>query len=59
VRDINEKVPVVVIGYGRNEKIDRKIAKQAHTVILSELESEDKLSEKLAQVLKENEIKDV
>ena len=57
-RDIDEKVPVVVIGYGTDEKYDRKIAKQDRTIILSEVESEDKLAEKLAQVLKENDIKD-
>ncbi|NIU58916.1 MAG: hypothetical protein GWN67_21800 [Phycisphaerae bacterium] len=59
VRDINEKVPVVVIGSGGDEKIDRKIAKQDRTIVLNEVESEDKLTEKLAQVLKENEIEDV
>ncbi len=49
----------MVIGSGGDEKIDRKIAKQDRTIVLNEVESEDKLTEKLAQVLKENEIEDV
>jgi FixJ family two-component response regulator len=51
VRDIDKKVPVVVIGNGADEKITRKIAKQDHTTILSEVDSNNKLTEKLGQVL--------
>ena len=51
VRDIDKKVPVVVIGNGVDENITQKIAKQDHTTILSEVESNDKLTEKLEQVL--------
>jgi len=51
VRDIDKKIPVVVIGHGTDERIDRKIAKQDHTIVLSEVESGDKLAEKLEQVL--------
>lgn len=51
VRDIDKKVPVVVIGNGADEKITRKIAKQDYTNVLSEVESNDKLTEQLEQVL--------
>ena len=52
VRDIDKKVPVVVIGNGTDEKITRNIAKQDHITMVSEIESNDKLTEKLEQVLK-------
>jgi DNA-binding NtrC family response regulator len=51
VRDIDKKIPVVVIGNGADEKIAQKIAKQDYTTVLGEVESNDKLSEKLEQVL--------
>jgi DNA-binding NtrC family response regulator len=51
VRDIDKKVPVVVIGNGVDEKITQNIAKQDYTTVLSEVESNDKLTEKLEQVL--------
>ena len=51
VRDIDKKVPVVVIGNGADEKITRKIANQDHTTILSEVENNDKLTDKLGHVL--------
>ena len=51
VRDIDKKVPVVVIGNGADEKITQKIAKQDYTTILSKIESNVKLTEKLDQVL--------
>ncbi len=51
VRDIDKKVPVVVIGNGTDEKVARKIAKQGNTTVLSEVESSEKLAEKLEQVL--------
>ena len=51
VRDIDKKVPVVVIGNGAEEKITQKIAKQDYTTVLSEVESNDKLTNELGQVL--------
>mgnify|MGYP001123536619 CR=1 FL=1 len=51
VRDIDKTIPVVVIGNGTDERIDRKIAKQDHTTVLSETESRDRLAVKLAQAL--------
>jgi FixJ family two-component response regulator len=51
VRDIDKKVPVVVIGNGTDEKIERKISKQDCTTVLDEVENSDKLAEKLGQVL--------
>lgn len=51
VRDIDKKVPIVVIGNGADEKIARKIAKQDNTTVLGEIESDDKLTETLDQVL--------
>ena len=51
VRDIDKKVPVVVIGNGTDERINRKIAKQDHTTVVGETESGEKLAEKLEQVL--------
>lgn len=58
VRDIDEEVPVVVIGRGTDERIDRKIAKQNRTIVLSEAEIGDKFAEKLALAIKGNENKD-
>jgi hypothetical protein len=55
VRDINQEIPIVVIGQGSDERIDRKIIKQDRTVILNGSEMEDTLTERLAQVLKVNE----
>jgi DNA-binding NtrC family response regulator len=51
VRDIDKKVPIVVIGNGADEKIARKIAKQDHTTVLGEDESGNRLAETLDQVL--------
>jgi FixJ family two-component response regulator len=51
VRDIDNKVPVVVIGNGTDEKIGGKISKQKNTTVLDEVENSDKLAEKLGQVL--------
>lgn len=51
VRDIDKQVPVVVIGNEPDERIEIKIAKQDHTIVLSEFESGDKLAKKLKQVL--------
>jgi DNA-binding NtrC family response regulator len=51
VRDIDQNTPIVVIGPGRDEKIDKTILKQGHTALITEAESDDKLGDKLAQVL--------
>lgn len=51
VRDIDKKVPVVVIGTVKDERLDRMLVKQDHTIILREFESKDRLAEKLAQAL--------
>ena len=55
VRDIKQEIPVIVIGSGQNEELDKKIMKQNHTVILNGPEMGDTLAERLAQVLKVNE----
>jgi len=51
VRDIDKNISVVVIGLAKDERIDRTILKQDHTIILREFESRDRLAEKLAQAL--------
>jgi len=51
VRDIDKNISVVVIGPAKDERIDRTILKQDHTIILREFESRDRLAEKLAQAL--------
>ena len=51
VRDIDKKVPVVVIGTVKDERIDRMIVKQAHTRVLTEVENRDRFVEKLSQAL--------
>jgi two-component SAPR family response regulator len=51
VRDIDKKVPVVVIGNGKEEGIDKKIAKQDYTTVLGDFESGEKLAEKIEQVI--------
>jgi len=51
VRDIDKSISVVVIGPAKDERIDRTILKQDHTIILREFESRDRLAEKLAQAL--------
>lgn len=55
VRDIDKKVPVVVIGTVEDERIDRKIVKQAHTRVLTEVENRDRFVEKLARALNRSE----
>lgn len=51
VRDIDKKVPVVVIGNETEEKIAQKIAKQDYITVIGEVESGEKLVEKLEQAL--------
>lgn len=59
VRDINQKIPVIVIGSGNDERIDRKISKLGQTIILNGSERDDKLGDKLIQALKCSEKEDV
>lgn len=54
VRDINQTVPVVVIGPGKDEKIEGKINKQDHTVVLSEFDRGQKLARELTNAVKSN-----
>jgi DNA-binding NtrC family response regulator len=51
VRDIDKKIPVVVIGNGTTERIAQKISNQNNTILLNEAESSDKLTERLEQIL--------
>jgi len=59
VRDINQQIPVIVIGPGSDERIDKKISRIGRTIILNGSGRDDKLGEKLAQVLRVSENKDV
>lgn len=58
VRDIDKKVPVLVIGSGP-EKIDRKIAKQDRTAILGAVQDGDEFAEKLREMVEQNARRDV
>jgi FixJ family two-component response regulator len=49
VRDINQEIPVIVIGSGNDERIDRKISKLGRTIILNGSERNDILADKLVQ----------
>lgn len=51
VRDINERIPVVVLGSGKDEQIEKKIASQDHTVVLTEFEKIETLAQKLIDAL--------
>jgi FixJ family two-component response regulator len=59
VRDINKEIPVVVIGSGNDERIDIKISELGRTTILNGSERDNKLGDKLIQVLKCSEKEDV
>ena len=59
VRDINEQIPVVVIGSGKDERIDAKIRRQDRTMILNGSRSDNTLGEKLVHALRMNENTDV
>jgi two-component SAPR family response regulator len=52
VRDINQQIPVVVIGSGSDERIDRKISRLDGTIILNGSGRDDTLGEKLAHAIK-------
>lgn len=51
VRDINPKIPVVVIGFGKDKQIDRKITKQDHTKVLGEFDRGETLAKELTHIL--------
>jgi DNA-binding NtrC family response regulator len=57
VRDINQNIPVVVIGSGPDEQIDRKIMRQNHTIILNGSNGTKIPTEQLVQAvnMKEND----
>jgi DNA-binding NtrC family response regulator len=58
VRDIDQQIPVVVIGRGKDARIDAKISRQDHTVILNGSRRTDKLAERLLSAL-ENDHRDI
>jgi len=59
VRDIDKTIPVVVVGPGQDERIEKKIVNQDHTVVLAELERAETLAGKLAEALGINEAENV
>jgi len=59
VRDIDAHVPVLVIGCGSDENIDKKIIRQAHTIVLDRVHYRDELGGRLKEVVKENGKRDV
>lgn len=59
VRDINQEIPVVVIGPARDERAEEKIRRMDHTIILNGSERDHTLGEKIAHALKVNKVKDV
>jgi DNA-binding NtrC family response regulator len=52
VRDINQQIPVVIIGSGSDKRIDKKISRLEHTIILNGSGRDDTLGVRLAHVLK-------
>lgn len=59
VRDINQQIPVIVIGSGSDERIDRKIGRLGRTIILNGSERDDTLVDKLIHALKCSEKENV
>jgi len=59
VRDINPKIPVVIIGFGNDKRIDRKITKQDHTRVLDEFDRGETLAKELTHALRGDEGEDV
>lgn len=55
VRDIKPKIPVVVIGFGNDKQIDRKITKQDHTRVLGEFDRGKTLAKELTHTLRGDE----
>lgn len=54
VRDINQEIPVIVIGSGSDERIDKKIIRLGQTIILNGSGRDDTLGERLARALKDS-----
>lgn len=59
VRDINQEIPVIVIGSGSDERLDRKISKLDRTIMLNDSEKDRELGEKLVRTLKSSENENV
>ncbi len=51
VRDIDEQIPVVVLGPLKDETITKMLLNQNHTVVLREVESSAKLTKELERIL--------
>jgi DNA-binding NtrC family response regulator len=59
VRDINKQIPVVIIGSGRDKRIDKKISRLGQTIILNGSGRDDTLGERLAHVLQDSKDENV
>jgi len=59
VRDINQEIPVVVIGSGSDELIDKKISRLGRTIILNGSGRDDTLGERLTNALKDSKSENV
>jgi hypothetical protein len=59
VRDINQEIPVVVIGPGSDERIDKKISSLGLTIILNGSRRDDTIGEILANALKDSKSENV
>jgi FixJ family two-component response regulator len=57
VRDINQQIPVVIIGSGSDKRIDKKIIRLGHTIILNGSGRDNTLGERLAHVLNDSKDK--
>ncbi len=55
VRDIDETIPVAVVGRGKDERIERRIINQDHTVVLAKLERAEMLAQALSDALEVKE----
>jgi DNA-binding NtrC family response regulator len=54
IRDIDDKVPVIVFGSAKDKKIEREILKQDFTEVFDRSNNDDKLAKRLKQVIKGN-----
>ncbi len=59
IRDIDDKVPVVILGSPKDKRIESKIHQQDFTKVFDHNNNDDKLAEKLSQVIKDNESKNI
>jgi len=59
VRDINQKIPVVVIGSEKDEQMDKEIMRQNRTIILNGADGKDISAETLERAIKMNENENV